>query len=207
MGGCKEGLLVWGGGGSREELPSVPLRGGGETPRPPPPMAISATVHCIGTSRRKNGVPSIPGLPLVLSGNPSPESLWARLPTGYPLALPSPLGAGEEAEGRAGWGLRVPLPGETGEGARPYALTFGMETREDTVQFRRRTSLWGNLGRSAVNRPPPRKTVLIPVGGQSVRARPVRSGRLSSPDRVFPGYRHTLPPPPRAIPTTVHRMG
>lgn len=32
----------------REELTSVPLRGGGETPRPPPPMAISATVHRIG---------------------------------------------------------------------------------------------------------------------------------------------------------------
>jgi len=34
-----------------------------------------------------------------------------------------------------------------------------------------------------------------PCRGQSARARPVRSGRLSSPDRVFPGYRHSLPPP------------
>jgi hypothetical protein len=85
VGGCKESLLAWGG---------VRLAGGTYTcppaAGPPPPDAIATTVQCIGTSRRKNWVPSIPGLPLILSGNPSPESLWARLPTGYPLTLPPP---------------------------------------------------------------------------------------------------------------------
>ena len=87
-------------------------------------------------------------------------------------------------------------------GLAPLARTFGMETREDTVQFRRRTSVSGTIGRSTGNRPPPRKTVVIPVREHAMRARPVRSGRLSCP-----GYRHTLPPPPRAMPTTVHCPG
>jgi len=77
------------------------------------------------------------------------------------------------------------------------ALTFGMETREDTVQFRRRTSVWGIIDRSVVNRPPPQKTVVILVGGQSVRARPVRSGSLSCPDRFFPGIATHCPRPLR----------
>jgi hypothetical protein len=50
--------------------------------------------------------PPIPGLPLVLSGNPSPESLRARLPTGYHHALPPPLsGGGGAPNGRAGRGV------------------------------------------------------------------------------------------------------
>ena len=44
-------------------------------------------------------------------------------------------------------------------------------------------SFSGTIGRSPVNRPPPRRTVLILVEGQSVSARPVRSGRLSCPGR------------------------
>ena len=50
------------------------------------------------------------------------------------------------------------------EGDTPLARTFGMETREDTIQFRRRTSFSGTIGRSPVNRPPPRRTVLILAG-------------------------------------------
>ena len=45
------------------------------------------------------------------------------------------------------------------------ALTFDMETCEDTVQFRRRTSVSGITGRPVANRPPPRKTVVILVWG------------------------------------------
>ena len=62
------------------------------------------------------------------------------------------------------WGGRpqTPLPGG---GSPPLALTFDMETREDTVQFRRRTSVSGITGRPVANRPPPRKTVVILVWG------------------------------------------
>ena len=67
------------------------------------------------------------------------------------------------------------------------ALTFGMETREDTVQFRRRTSFSGTIGRSTINSPSPRKTVLILVRGQSVRARLVRTRSSSCPGGV--GFR------------------
>jgi len=97
-------------------------------------------------------------------------------------------------------------------GLAPLARTFGMETREDTVQFRRRTSVSGTIDRSAVKSPPPRKTVVILVGGHSVSARPVRSGVSSCPGRV--GVRGTAacgegasplpcPPPPGVISTTV----
>ena len=79
-------------------------------------------------------------------------------------------------------GYRVWLSSVAG-GSPSYALTFGMETREDIVQFRRRKSVSGTIGRSAVTRPPPRKTVWILVGGQSVRARPVHSGSLSCPEQ------------------------
>ena len=110
----------------------------------------------------------------------------------------------------------TPGHGFCGEGARPYALTFGMETREDTVQFRRRKSFSGTIDWSAGNHPPPRKTIWILVGGQSVRARPVRSGRLSGPGRVgVSRYRRLAgrgrdpspAPTPRVIPTTVHYPG
>jgi hypothetical protein len=72
-----------------------------------------------------------------------------------------------------------------------------METREDIVQFRRQTSVSGIIDRSVVNRPPPRKTVLILVGGQSVRARPVRSGSSSSPGGV--GVLRVPPPAGRGL--------
>jgi len=52
-----------------------------------------------------------------------------------------------------------------GRGSPPLALTFDMETCEDTVQFRRRTSVSGITGRPVANRPPPRKTVVILVWG------------------------------------------
>ena len=66
------------------------------------------------------------------------------------------------------------------------ALTFGMETREGTVQFRRRTSVSGTIGRSAVDRPPPRKTVLILVGG-AISESPTSSLReVIMPRQVFP---------------------
>ena len=52
----------------------------------------------------------------------------------------------------------------------------------------------GTIGWSAINRPPPRKMVLILVGGQSVRGRPVRTSSSSCPDRVCPGL-SPLPPP------------
>ena len=81
-------------------------------------------------------------------------------------------------------------------GLAPLARTFGMETREDTVQFRRRTSVSGTIGRSTGNRPPPRKTVVIPVREHAMRARPVRSGRLSCPGRGFSRVSpHTALPP------------
>jgi hypothetical protein len=57
---------------------------------------------------------------------------------------------------------QTPLPGG---GSPPLALTFDMETCEDTVQFRRRTSVSGITGRPVANRPPPRKTVVILVWG------------------------------------------
>jgi len=46
-------------------------------------------------------------------------------------------------------------------------------------QFRRRTSVSGSIGRSAINRPPPRKTVVILVGGNR-----------REPDRFAPGGYH-----------------
>ncbi|SCL74194.1 hypothetical protein L21_0059 [Methanoculleus chikugoensis] len=65
--------------------------GEGETPLPvgPTPSGDIPTVHCMGRSRKIIGFQLSPG---------------ARLSTGYRHALPPPLGAGEEAEGRAGWG-------------------------------------------------------------------------------------------------------
>jgi hypothetical protein len=108
---------------------------------------------------------------------------------------------------------RAPGPA-CGRGRVPLARTFGMETREDAVQFRRRTLVSGIIDRSVVNRPPPQKTVLILVGGQSVRARPVRSGWLSCLGwREFrgppPAGRGRAPrsPPPGAMPTTAHCLG
>ena len=96
-----------------------------------------------------------------------------------------------------------------GRGRAPYARTFGRETREDTAQFRRQTSFSGTIGRSAVNRPPPRKTVLILAEGQSVSARSVRTRSSSCPGGVCPRVSpHTAPAPtPRAMPTTVHCPG
>ena len=56
-----------------------------------------------------------------------------------------------------------------GRGTPPYALTFGMEIHEDTAQFRRRALTMGIIGWSAAS-PPPRRTVLIPVGEYEMRA-------------------------------------
>jgi hypothetical protein len=71
-----------------------------------------------------------------------------------------------------------------GGGEPPYALTFGMEIHENDARFRRWGSVLGITGYSAVNSPPPpRKTVLIPIREHAMRARPVRSGRLSRPGR------------------------
>ena len=86
-----------------------------------------------------------------------------------------------------------------------------METREDTVQFRRRKSVSGTIDRSAGNSP----VLLILIGGQSARARPVRSGRLSGPGRVgvsryrrlAGGLAPSPAPTPGVIPTTVHYPG
>jgi hypothetical protein len=88
---------------------------------------------------------------------------------------------------------RVCLSPQAGRGLAPYALTFGMETREDTVHFRRQTLVSGIIGRSAVNRPPPRKTVLILIGGQSVRAPPVRTRSSSCPVPTPRGDSHHGP--------------
>ncbi|CVK34077.1 protein of unknown function [Methanoculleus bourgensis] len=77
-----------------------------------------------------------------------------------------------------------------GEGLAPLARTFGMETREDTVQFRRRTSVSGTIGRSTGNRPPPRKTVVIPV--RACDESPTGSLREVIMPRVSP---HTAPTP------------
>ena len=101
-------------------------------------------------------------------------------PARPPASFPAPSGGG---------GSVWRYPGKTLSGQRRLCLgersspiranvQYG-DSRGYRLQFRRRTSFSGTIGRSAVNRPSPRETVLILVGGQSLRARPVRT-RCSS---------------------------
>jgi len=101
-------------------------------------------------------------------------------PAPPPASSPAPSGGG---------GSVWRYPGKTLSGQRRLCLgersspiranvQYG-DSRGYRLQFRRRTSFSGTIGRSAVNRPSPRETVLILVGGQSLRARPVRT-RCSS---------------------------
>ena len=52
-----------------------------------------------------------------------------------------------------------------GRGLAPIGVNVRYGDFEDTVQFRRRTSVSGITGRPVANRPPPRKTVVILVWG------------------------------------------
>jgi len=106
-----------------------------------------------------------------------------------------------------------------------------METREDTVQFCRWKSFSGIIDRSAGNRPPPRKTIWILVGGNRREpdwfAPEVHRARAGFAPGISPG---TAPPPQGAgeeraasrrggvrsiiilcgegaMPTTVHCLG
>jgi len=71
-----------------------------------------------------------------------------------------------------------------------------MEMHEDTASFRRRGPVWGTGDWSAVNRSLLSENGRDPCRGQSARARPVRSGRLSCPGRGFSRVSpHTALPP------------
>ena len=93
------------GGGALRRNVRGPTCGAGETLSPvPTPRGDTPTVHyCTGDPGIEPAVagPSLPAPP----GNRRQHHSLARLSTGYRHALPPPQGAGEEAEGRAGWGL------------------------------------------------------------------------------------------------------
>ena len=121
--------------------PSRALSDGEGVSPSPPPVAMSTTVHCPGTTREKPGL----GYPAIHSSRCfclcnleqycievrcsevqvvtctlHQSRSCARLTWGYRHALPPAPGAGEEAGGRVGWGSQLSSYGaETGEGARP----------------------------------------------------------------------------------------
>ena len=97
-------------------------------PRPLPPMAISATVHCIGTGRRKNRVRLSPDSHLFSPGTLLQSHSGHGFPLGITTHCPHRFRAGEELRmGGRGGGLRVALLGETGEGVSPMSANFSHE--------------------------------------------------------------------------------
>ena len=170
------------GGGALRRNVRGPTCGAGETLSPvPTPRGDTPTVHyCTGDPGIEPAVagPSLPAPP----GNRRQHHPLARLSTGYRHALPPPQGAGEEAEGRAGWGLpernfRVPFC--PGRGRAPSPVP------SPPVAISPRSTPRGELREE-------------PDSGQLFPVFPFPPGKptpLPLPGTVYPGYRPDCPRP------------